>query len=142
MLLKNTAAGPHVLSSSETPTSIVDETLFSQQQRLKRKAGELPIKTKFVSASTLRAEGDGSEAKTTATTTTTTIVTPTIVAAEFDENGIRKSKRSVKPKILFDDTEDYERINTYERPGSSNKKNKRGNSKGNSNNNNKEGHTH
>ena len=138
LLLKNTAAGPHVLSSSETPTSIVDETLFSQQQRLKRKAGELPIKTKFVSASTLRAEGDGSEAKTTATTTTTTIVTPTIVAAEFDENGIRKSKRSVKPKILFDDTEDYERINTYERPGSSNKKNKRGNSKGNSNNNNKE----
>ena len=138
LLLKNTAAGPHVLSSSETPTSIGDETLFSQQQRLKRKAGELPIKTKFVSASTLRAEGDGSEAKTTATTTTTTIVTPTIVAAEFDENGIRKSKRSVKPKILFDDTEDYERINTYERPGSSNKKNKRGNSKGNSNNNNKE----
>ena len=141
LLLKNTAAGPHVLSSSiGTPTSIVDETLFSQQQqqRLKRKAGELPIKTKFVSASTLRAEGDGSEAKTTATTTTTTIVTPTIVAAEFDENGVRKSKRSVKPKILFDDTEDYERINTYERPGSSNKKNKRGNSKGNSNNNNKE----
>ena len=143
LLLKNTAAGPRVLLSSsvETPTSIIDETLFSQQQRLKRKAGELPIKTKFVSASTLRAEGDGSEAKTTATTTTTTtttILTSTIVAAEFDENGVRKSKRSVKPKILFDDTEDYERINTYERPGSSNKKNKRGNSKGNSNNNNKE----
>ena len=138
LLLKNTAAGPQVLSSSVgAPTSIVDETLFSQQQqqqqRLKRKAGELPIRTKFVSASTLRAEGDGSEAKTTATTTTT-IVTPTIVAAEFDENGVRKSKRSVKPKILFDDTEDYERINTYERPRSSNKKNKRGNSKGNSNN--------
>jgi len=134
LLLKNTAAGPHVLSSSvKTPTSIIDETQFSQQQRLKRKAGELPIKTKFVSASTLRGEGDGSEAKTTATTTTTTTttVTPTIVAAEFDENGVRKSKRSVKPKILFDDTEDYERINTYERPGSSNKKNKRGNSKGN-----------
>jgi len=131
LLLKNTAAGPHVLSSSvKTPTSIIDETQFSQQQRLKRKAGELPIKTKFVSAATLRGEGDGSEAKTTATTTTTT-VTPTIVAAEFDENGVRKSKRSVKPKILFDDTEDYERINTYERPGSSNKKNKRGNSKGN-----------
>ena len=134
LLLKNTAAGPHVLSSSvKTPTSIIDETQFSQQQRLKRKAGELPIKTKFVSAATLRGEGDGSEAKTTATTTTTTTttVTPTIVAAEFDENGVRKSKRSVKPKILFDDTEDYERINTYERPGSSNKKNKRGNSKGN-----------
>ena len=134
LLLKNTAAGPHVLSSSvKTPTSIIDETQFSQQQRLKRKAGELPIKTKFVSASALRGEGDGSEAKTTAatTTTTTTTVTPTIVAAEFDENGVRKSKRSVKPKILFDDTEDYERINTYERPGSSNKKNKRGNSKGN-----------
>ena len=30
--LKNTAAGPHVLSSSiGTPTSIIDETLFSQQ---------------------------------------------------------------------------------------------------------------
>ena len=140
LLLKNTAAGPRVLLSSsvETPTSIIDETLFSQQQRLKRKAGELPIKTKFVSASTLRAEGDGSEAKTTATTTT---VTPTIIAAEFDENGVRKSKRSVKPKILFDDTEDYERINTYERPGSSNKKNKRGNSKGNSNNNKENGST-
>ena len=139
LLLKNTAAGPQVLSSSVgAPTSIVDETLFSQQQqqqqRLKRKAGELPIRTKFVSASTLRAEGDGSEAKTTATRTTTTVLTPTIVAAEFDENGVRKSKRSVKPKILFDDTEDYERINTYERPRSSNKKNKRGNSKGNSNN--------
>ena len=148
LLLKNTAAGPQVLSSSiEAPTSIVDETLFSQQQqqqqqRLKRKAGELPIRTKFVSASTLRAEGDGSEAKTTATTTTTTtVLTPTIVAAEFDENGVRKSKRSVKPKILFDDTEDYERINTYERPGSSNKKNKRGNSKGNSNNNKENGST-
>ena len=147
LLLKNTAAGPQVLSSSiEAPTSIVDETLFSQQQqqqqRLKRKAGELPIRTKFVSASTLRAEGDGSEAKTTATTTTTTtVLTPTIVTAEFDENGVRKSKRSVKPKILFDDTEDYERINTYERPGSSNKKNKRGNSKGNSNNNKENGST-
>ncbi|CAL6270392.1 unnamed protein product [Bathycoccus prasinos] len=147
LLLKNTAAGPHVLLSSsvETPTSIIDETLFSQQQRLKRKAGELPIKTKFVSASTLRAEGDGSEAKmtatTTTTTTTTTILTSTIVAAEFDENGVRKSKRSVKPKILFDDTEDYERINTYERPGSSNKKNKRGNSKGSSNNNKENGST-
>ena len=42
LLLKNTAAGPHVLSSSETPTSIGDETLFSQQQRLKRKLGNCP----------------------------------------------------------------------------------------------------
>ena len=92
--------------------NILSSTIIEKQQR-KRKAGELPIKTKFVSSSTLRGGGeDGSRMAIGGELTTT----PNIVAAEFDENGVRKSKRSVKPKILFDDTEDYERINTYERP--------------------------
>jgi hypothetical protein len=114
--------------------NISSSTIIETQQR-KRKAGELPIKTKFMSSSTLRGGGeDGSRMAIGGELTTT----PNIVAAEFDENGVRKSKRSVKPKILFDDTEDYERINTYERPGSSNKKKKGNSSK---NNNNKENST-
>merc|ERR1711990_1252389 len=78
---------------------IASTSLIVENQQQKRKAGELLIETKFGNPSTLCERGEDATTMTTTTTTTTATTTTGIVAAEFDENGIRKSKRSVKPKI-------------------------------------------
>ena len=98
---------------------IASTSLIVENQQQKRKAGELPIETKFGNPSTFCERGEDA---TTMTTTTTGIV-----AAEFDENGIRKSKRSVKPKILFD--ESYEHVLNKKKKANGNSKNKENNTK-------------
>merc|ERR1711959_540780 len=99
---------------------IASTSLNVEKQQQKRKAGELPIETKFGHPSTLRQRGEDTTTMTTTTTTTTT----DIVAAEFDENGIRKSKRSVKPKILFDESGDYEHVLNKKKKANGNSKKK------------------
>jgi len=103
---------------------IASTSLIVENQQQKRKAGELPIETKFGNPSTFCERGEDATTMTTATTTTTTTG---IVAAEFDENGIRKSKRSVKPKILFD--ESYEHVLNKKKKANGNSKNKENNTK-------------
>ena len=105
---------------------IASTSLIVEKQQQKRKAGELPIETKFGHPSTLRERGEDA---TTMTTTSTTTTTTGIVAAEFDENGIRKSKRSVKPKILFDESGDYEHVLNKKKKANGNSKNKENNTK-------------
>ena len=102
---------------------IASTSLIVENQQQKRKAGELPIETKFGNPSTLCERGEDATTITTTTTTTTT----GIVAAEFDENGIRKSKRSVKPKILFD--ESYEHVLNKKKKANGKSKNKENNTK-------------
>ena len=112
---------------------IASTSLIVENQQQKRKAGELPIETKFGNPSTLCERGEDATTMTTTTTTTTTTATTTattttgIIAAEFDENGIRKSKRSVKPKILFD--ESYEHVLNKKKKANGNSKNKENNTK-------------
>ena len=103
---------------------IASTSLIVENQQQKRKAGELPIETTFGNPSTFCERGEDATTMTTATTTTTTTG---IVAAEFDENGIRKSKRSVKPKILFD--ESYEHVLNKKKKANGNSKNKENNTK-------------
>ena len=105
---------------------IASTSLIVENQQQKRKAGELPIETKFGNPSTFCERGEDATTMTTATTTTTTTG---IVAAEFDENGIRKSKRSVKPKILFDESGDYEHVLNKKKKANGNSKNKENNTK-------------
>merc|ERR1711943_81589 len=99
---------------------IASTSLIVENQQQKRKAGELPIETKFGNPSTFCERVEDATTMTTAATTTTT--TTGIVAAEFDENGIRKSKRSVKPKILF--YESYEHVLNKKKKANGNSKNK------------------
>ena len=108
---------------------IASTSLNVEKQQQKRKAGELPIETKFGHPSTLRERGEDTTTMTAAATTTTTTTTTGIVAAEFDENGIRKSKRSVKPKILFDESGDYEHVLNKKKKANGNSKNKENNTK-------------
>ena len=103
---------------------IASTSLIVENQQQKRKAGELPIETKIREPFDVLRRGEDATTMTTATTTTTTTG---IVAAEFDENGIRKSKRSVKPKILFD--ESYEHVLNKKKKANGNSKNKENNTK-------------
>merc|ERR1712216_1072667 len=104
-----------------------DRFYFADRRKptAEKEAGELPIETKFGNPSTLCERGE--DATTMTTTTTTTTTTTGIVAVEFDENGIRKSKRSVKPKILFD--ESYEHVLNKKKKANGNSKNKENNTK-------------
>ena len=107
---------------------IASTSLIVENQQQKRKAGELPIETKFGNPSTFCERGEDATTMTTTTTITTAATTTIgIVAAEFDENGIRKSKRSVKPKILFD--ESYEHVLNKKKKANGNSKNKENNTK-------------
>jgi len=48
-----------------------------------------------------------------------------VAAVEIDENGVRKSKRSAKPKVLFDDADDYNCGPTYPKPYNARRKKQR-----------------